>query len=256
VIEGISGLPERLADAGARIGVVSSKKTDYIVLGLDRLDLGSWVDVLVGADDTERHKPDPEPLLYAAGLLDAKPSRCVYVGDAVTDVVAGRAAGMATIAVTWGAAAVHDLAEAGPTAVVSSIAELAEQLLIDARARGRGRYARARDSAGSWISGSPTAVRRVWSLPAIVAAHFLTGDYLPGVCGQHHHLPSEHPTPRLRRPVSQCSTQQHSAGRPGQRLGPNAGGGVERRTGGVTVLRLVAGTAFGVSGPWVGVCGS
>jgi hypothetical protein len=43
---------------------------------------------------------------------------------------------------------------------------------------------------------------------------------------------------------------------PGQRLGPNAGGGVERRTGGVTVLRLVAGTAFGVAGPWFGVCGS
>jgi pyrophosphatase PpaX len=113
--------------------VVSSKKTDYIDLGLDRLGLGSWVDVLVGADDTERHKPYPEPLLYAAGLLDAKPSRCVYVGDAVTDVVAGRAAGMATIAVTCGAATVHDLAEAGPTAVVSSVAELAEQLLIDAR---------------------------------------------------------------------------------------------------------------------------
>ncbi len=102
-IEGISGLLERLADAGVRIGVVSSKKTDYIDLGLDRLGVGSWVDVLVGADDTERHKPGPEPLLYAAGLLDAKPSRCVYVGDAVTDVVAGRAAGMATIAVTWGA---------------------------------------------------------------------------------------------------------------------------------------------------------
>jgi pyrophosphatase PpaX len=132
-IEGISGLLERLADAGVRIGVVSSKKTDYIDLGLDRLGLGSWVDVLVGADDTERHKPGPEPLLYAAGLLDAKPSRCVYVGDAVTDVVAGRAAGMATIAVTWGAATVDDLAEAGPTAVVSSVAELAEQLLIDAR---------------------------------------------------------------------------------------------------------------------------
>jgi pyrophosphatase PpaX len=131
-IDGISGLLERLADAGARIGVVSSKKTDYIDLGLNRLGLRPWIDVIVGADDTQRHKPDPEPLLYAAGRLGAKPSRCVYVGDAVTDVVAGRAAGMATIAVTWGAATVHDLAAAGPTAVISSVAELAAQLLIDA----------------------------------------------------------------------------------------------------------------------------
>jgi pyrophosphatase PpaX len=132
-IEGISGLLERLANVGARIGVVSSKKTDYIELGLNRLGLGSWIDVLVGADNTQRHKPDPEPLLHAAGLLDAVPSRCVYVGDAVTDVVAGRAAGMATIAVTWGAATADDLADAGPTAVVSSVAELAAQLLIDFR---------------------------------------------------------------------------------------------------------------------------
>ena len=89
--------------------------------------------LLVGADNTQRHKPDPEPLLHAAGLLDAVPSRCVCVGDAVTDVVAGRAAGMATIAVTWGAATTDDLADAGPTAVVSSVAELAAQLLIDSR---------------------------------------------------------------------------------------------------------------------------
>jgi pyrophosphatase PpaX len=86
-IEGISRLLERLADAGARIGVVSSKKTDYIDLGLNRLGLGSWINVIVSVDDTQRHKPAPEPLLPAAGLLDAKPSRCVYVGDAVTDVV-------------------------------------------------------------------------------------------------------------------------------------------------------------------------
>ena len=132
-IEGISGLLERLSNASARIAVVSSKKTDYIELGLNRLGLSSWIDVLVGADNTQRHKPDPEPLLHASGLPDAVPSRCVYVGDAVTDVVSGRAPGMATIAVTWGAATAADLASAGPTAVVSSVAELAAQLLTDPR---------------------------------------------------------------------------------------------------------------------------
>ena len=113
--------------------MVSSKKTDYIELGLNRLGLGPWIDVIVGADNTQRHKPDSEPLLHATRLLRAVPSRCVYVGDAVTDVVAGRAAGMATIAVTWGAATADDLAGAGPSAVVSNVAELAAQLLTDAR---------------------------------------------------------------------------------------------------------------------------
>jgi pyrophosphatase PpaX len=64
--------------------------------------LEQLVDVLVTADDTERHKPDPDPLLEALDRLGAQPSEAAYVGDSPFDIAAARAAGMRAVAVGWG----------------------------------------------------------------------------------------------------------------------------------------------------------
>ena len=64
--------------------------------------LGAYFDVVVGADDTERHKPDPEPVLHALELLGARPDDAAYVGDSPFDVRAARAAGVYAVAVAWG----------------------------------------------------------------------------------------------------------------------------------------------------------
>jgi pyrophosphatase PpaX len=58
--------------------------------------------VIVGADDTERHKPDPEPVHKALALLNATPDATVFVGDSPHDLAAGRAAGVSTAAALWG----------------------------------------------------------------------------------------------------------------------------------------------------------
>jgi phosphoglycolate phosphatase len=57
---------------------------------------------LVCGDTTPHAKPHPAPLLEAARRLAVAPGDCVYVGDDLRDVQAGRAAGMRTIAVHWG----------------------------------------------------------------------------------------------------------------------------------------------------------
>jgi pyrophosphatase PpaX len=80
-------------------------------------------------EDTDVHKPNPEPLLLALARLGAGATECVYIGDAVVDVQAARAAGMAAIAVTWGAGERADLVAAGPLAVVDTMEELRAQLL-------------------------------------------------------------------------------------------------------------------------------
>lgn len=56
-----------------------------------------YFEVRVTVEDVTHHKPHPEPLLLAAKRLRLKPSECVYVGDAHTDIEAGKAAGMKTI---------------------------------------------------------------------------------------------------------------------------------------------------------------
>ena len=132
LIRAVDGVPALLATlhaAGARTGVVSSKKGETVRLGLRAVGLAEHIDVLAGQEETGRHKPDPAPLRYAAERLGADASECVYVGDAVVDIQAARAAGMGTVAVTWGAAPRHALEAAEPDAVVDDVAALRAVLL-------------------------------------------------------------------------------------------------------------------------------
>ena len=132
LIRPIPGVPDLLAaltGAGASVGVVSSKRIDFIELGLAALGLTGAVRILASQDDTARHKPFPDPLLFAADRLGVVPADGVYVGDAVVDVEAGHAAGMGTVAVSWGAGERSALAASGPAALVDNVAELRSVLL-------------------------------------------------------------------------------------------------------------------------------
>lgn len=132
LIRPIPGVPDLLAaltGAGASVGVVSSKRIDFIELGLAALGLTGAVRILASQDDTARHKPFPDPLLFAADRLGVSPAECVYVGDAVVDIEAGRAAGMGTVAVSWGAGERSALLASGPAALVDDVGELRLVLL-------------------------------------------------------------------------------------------------------------------------------
>jgi len=126
---GIADLMAELAGAGLRLGAVTSKRAKNAVWSLELAGLTDTVPLLVSHDDTDRHKPDPAPLLLAASKLGVKPESCVYVGDAASDIEAAHRAGMAGIAVTWGAGTPDDLAAAQPAVVCDSIAQLRAALL-------------------------------------------------------------------------------------------------------------------------------
>ncbi len=66
------------------------------------LGLATRARAVVCGDTTPHAKPHPAPLLEAARRLGVAPAACVYVGDDLRDVQAGRAAGMATVAAAWG----------------------------------------------------------------------------------------------------------------------------------------------------------
>ena len=95
-------LPE-LRRRGHRLGIVTAKRVATVQLAFDRFPLlRELTDVLVGAEDTERHKPDPDPVLEALRRIGASPEEAVYVGDSPFDIRAGKAAGAFAIAVGWG----------------------------------------------------------------------------------------------------------------------------------------------------------
>lgn len=121
---GMDGLLADLGAAGATLAVVTAKRLASAEATLAKAGLARLVPLVVTMDDTAMHKPSPEPLLLALRRLGADAADAVYIGDAVVDVQAAKAAGMAAIAVTWGAGEKAALEAAKPLAVVDSVAEL------------------------------------------------------------------------------------------------------------------------------------
>ena len=85
-----------------RWGIVTNKAARYAEPVVRGLGLEARAAVLICGDTTPHAKPHPAPLLEAARRLGVAPESCVYVGDDLRDVQAGRAAGMRTVAAAWG----------------------------------------------------------------------------------------------------------------------------------------------------------
>jgi phosphoglycolate phosphatase len=100
--------------------------TDPLVAALGLTDRACCI---VSGDTVAERKPHPLPLLHAAQVTGVAAGRCVYVGDAERDIVAGRAAGMQTIVAGWGYFDVEDdpLAWA-PTGIAQRPAQLTDWL--------------------------------------------------------------------------------------------------------------------------------
>jgi len=91
-----------IEDSGSRWGIVTNKP-EYLARAL--MPLLGWETrcaVLIGGDTLAARKPDPLPLTHAAQLLGVAPAECVYVGDDARDIIAARAAGMASVVALWG----------------------------------------------------------------------------------------------------------------------------------------------------------
>ncbi len=123
--EGMDELLAGLRAEGRRLGIVTAKRRNTIDLAFRILDLERHFDAVVTADSTQRHKPDPEPVLHALELLGAVPGEAAFVGDSPFDMGAGSAAGVYAVGVSWGGLHAEEaLLEAGADVVVHSREEL------------------------------------------------------------------------------------------------------------------------------------
>ncbi len=102
VFEGVAEMLEALQLRQLRWGIVTNKSmrfTDPLTRSMPQL---AAAEVVISGDTTPHAKPHPAPLLEAARRLGVDPGRCIYVGDDERDIIAGHAAGMATVAATYG----------------------------------------------------------------------------------------------------------------------------------------------------------
>ena len=99
---GIPELLDSLETMNLGWGVVTNKRRRFTDPLVARLGLVPRTACVVSGDTTPEAKPSPLPLLHACALLGCPPERTLYVGDDQRDIVAGRAAGCLTVAVSYG----------------------------------------------------------------------------------------------------------------------------------------------------------
>lgn len=102
IFPGVPELLNGLMGRGLCWGVVTNKSVRFAVPLTAAMPLFSSAGTIICGDTTPYAKPHPMPLLEAAKRLNVLPEHCVYVGDDERDIVAGLAAGMKTVAVTYG----------------------------------------------------------------------------------------------------------------------------------------------------------
>ena len=122
--EGIVDVVRSLADAGHPMALVTSKSDWMAEKAMALVGLDRFIPTIVGCDSCVNHKPHPEPVERALALLGARAGNALFVGDSPHDVESGRAAGVATVGVTWGAFTREELDRAGADVVIDRVEAL------------------------------------------------------------------------------------------------------------------------------------
>lgn len=102
LFDGMAELLDRLEAQNVRWGIVTNKRTRYTQPLMAALGLAQRAATVVSGDTTPESKPSPLPILHACQEAGSLPARTLYVGDDKRDIIAGKAAGTLTAAVSFG----------------------------------------------------------------------------------------------------------------------------------------------------------
>ena len=127
MVRAYPGTEETLALLHARgiaMALVTSKMDAGAHRSLAHTSLARYIPVVIGADSVTKHKPDPEPVRVALERLGISPEAALFVGDSPHDIFAGNAAGVVTVAATWGPFTREQLTAAQPAHWLDDIRHL------------------------------------------------------------------------------------------------------------------------------------
>jgi len=128
VYPGIPSLISGLRNICMNVGIYTGSDARMTKTTLDESGLRAAFSVIVTADDVREPKPDPEGLIKAMFMLQAKPEHTLYLGDAVRDVEASKRAGAISAAALWGFGDEKKLRAVHPNYAFSDAAEVLDQL--------------------------------------------------------------------------------------------------------------------------------
>ena len=125
------GMDELIAEVyrrGYKLGLVTSRLYNTTMQGLEKFDLKKYFDVVVTANDTTKHKPDPEPVNITLEKLGSKPESSIMLGDTLFDILCAQNAGVKSVLVAWSLAlkgkTKEELGDAAPDYILEKPEEL------------------------------------------------------------------------------------------------------------------------------------
>ena len=102
LFDGMEHLLNQLESSQLPWGIVTNKSERFTKPLIELMGLSQRSASTVSGDTTPHSKPHPEPILHAARIANLDPNKSIYVGDDIRDVIAGKAAGMKTVAAAYG----------------------------------------------------------------------------------------------------------------------------------------------------------
>lgn len=127
--DGVADLLRRLKEQTDDIFIVTSKKTEAAENNLKKLGVYDLFNAVIGSDKVEKYKPDPDPIYQARKHLWNASQPEIMIGDADTDIIMGKAAGIKTCAVTWGAHDLKRLQTSSPDFIANDLDELEKAIM-------------------------------------------------------------------------------------------------------------------------------
>lgn len=97
----IPRLLKTLKGKGYKMGIVTSRTGESTAFYLKMFGIGQYFGGIVSCDDTDKHKPDPEPVLLGLAKLNAEPEEAIMIGDSFFDMKCANNAGVMTVLVGW-----------------------------------------------------------------------------------------------------------------------------------------------------------
>ena len=124
IYPGVVELLVRLRESGFKLVVVTSKKRDMLLKGLNATGIADFFDELVCEEDVDNHKPEPDAVLVAMERAGLAPDECLMVGDNYHDILSARAAGVRSVAVGWSIKGIDYLKGFEPDYVIDEASDL------------------------------------------------------------------------------------------------------------------------------------
>lgn len=132
IFAGLDELLDQLDELDCPWGIVTNKPEQLTEPLLIALDLAERSSCIISGDTLSVRKPDPAPLLLACDLIGVDAETAIYIGDAERDIAAGRRAGMATIAASYGYITADDDPREWDANVIATTTEELTQIVLKA----------------------------------------------------------------------------------------------------------------------------